>query len=261
MKILVTGANGNLGKLLATKLQQSTHEIFEASSTPLNTQRLLNLKKSFSRDLLVDIELVVHCARGKNARDLEQDKNFIRMCRDRRIGVVYIGSLSSWLDTSNNYGKYKKEVEDFVILNDGTVVTCGLIYGDGYMGQIYVLNKFLKFIPFYLDLPETKDTFLTPVDALFREIMSQIENRQVGKRILLVHRNAIEFNRLIHLLARRKYFTVKLKKKMVFAVVDLFGSKIQYFNSDSLNTIYSNYKPGFKAQFIDKSVNCGDILL
>jgi hypothetical protein len=129
------------------------------------------------------------------------------------------------------------------------------------MGQIYVLNKVLKFIPFYLNLPETKKTFLTPFNALFGEIMSQIENRQVGERILLVHKNAIEFNRLIHLLAKKKYFTVKLKKKVVFTVVDLFGSKIKYFNSDSLTTIYSNYKTGFKTQFIDKSLSCGDLML
>lgn len=261
MKILVTGANGNLGKLLTTDLQQSNHEIFEASSTPSYSQRLLNFKKSFSKNLLVDIEMVVHCARGKDTRDLDQDKTFIRMCRDKGIGVVYIGSLSSWLDNSNNYGSYKKEIENYVISNYGTVVTCGLIYGERYKGQVYLLNKALKFLPFYLTLNETKVTFLTPFNALFREIISQIENRQVGKRILLAHKNSIEFNQLIHLLARRKFFTVKLSKKVVFKVVNLFGSKLHYFDTDSLTSIYSNYKTDFRTHFIDKSLDCGDFYL
>ena len=51
----------------------------------------------------------------------------------------------------------------------------------------------------------------------------------------------------------RKLFTLTVSKKMVLLIIKFTKFKINYFNSDSILGIYSDYQRDFILQYIDKS--------
>ena len=260
MNILITGANGNLAQLISNELQKLEYNIYEASSKPIRTQRLFDLHEPFYEKLLADVEVVIHCARGFKTVHLKNDKIFVKTCSELGVQIIYVGSISSWLESLNKYGEYKKNMEEEVLSKNGTVITCGLIYGKDYMGQVHKLNKLLKKLPFYLNLPETKEIFLTPTYSLIHEINTQINHSQKGYRILLAHKDSISFNSLLQKLGGTKFLTLKLNKKFIFFIINFFGQKIHYFNTDALQSIYRSYRADFKNYFIDKSNDCGALV-
>jgi len=253
MKVLLTGSNGNLGKIISFTLRKYQIEVVEASSKPKKMQRFFNLNFYPNQELLSGIDLVIHCARGSNSKHLKNDSAFLKMCKANNCSLIYIGSISTNLLKSNQYGEYKKEIENIVITYQGTVITCGLIYGENYNGQISKLKKFLRRIPVNLQLSGTNKQYLTPIQGLLSELIFQIRDQQQASRILIAHQTPVNFNDLLYKLGRNKPFTLTVNKKMALLIVKVTKFKINYFNSDSILGIYSDYQRDFILQYIDKS--------
>jgi hypothetical protein len=259
MKVLLTGSNGNLGKVISSTLRKYQIEVVEASSKPLNMQRYFDLDFCPPQELLSGIDLVIHCARGSNSKHLQNDSAFLKLCKANNCPVIYIGSISANLFKSNQYGRYKKTIEDIVINYQGTVITCGLIYGENFYGQISKLKKFLSRLPVILQLSGTNEQYLTPVQGLLSELIFQIRDQQRASRIFIAHQTPVQFNDLLYKLGRNKLFTLTISKKMALLIIKITKFKINYFNSDSILGIYSDYQRDFKLQYIDKSQQIDEV--
>jgi hypothetical protein len=160
MNVLVTGANGNLGKIISKELSARGIYVIGASSRPKSGQKLF------------DLDLVIHCARGNNYEHLLNDLDFITNCEINNVKILYIGSFSSWLLERNRYGEYKRTIEDRAIEAGGTVITCGLLFGGEYQGQIHKIGLILKSLPFRIHFKDAGSQRITPVAALVEEIFS-----------------------------------------------------------------------------------------
>jgi hypothetical protein len=253
MKVLLTGSNGNLGKIISNNLKKLQIELVEASSKPFESQRYFDLNYCPKKELLTDIDLVIHCARGNNSTHLKNDSEFVNICKLNDCPIIYIGSNSGNLLKPNQYGEYKKFIENIVIKNQGTVVTCGLLYGHSFYGQVKSLKKVLRKLPFSVQLDGANEQYLTPVEGLISELIFQIRNQQRGSRIFIAHKIPINFNVLLVRLGGIKPFSFTIRKKMVLFIFKIMNIKLNYFNSDSILGIYSEYKKDFKLQYIDKS--------
>lgn len=253
MKILLTGANGNLGKVVAANLKKYSITVIESSSKPKNGQRFFDLNLKNFTGLLDEIDVVVHCSRGIEQDHLSNDLKFVEYCFNKNVNLIYIGSASSWLESPNKYGIYKKQVENLVLNLGGVVISCGLIYGDRYKGQIYKLSYMLRNLPVKVQIKNSNQQYLTPLNALVSEIYRQINAPEKFKRIFLVHAWRISFNNLLLSLGSRSPLKIQLGKAVVESLVSLPLFKSNYFGIDSLSGIYGNYSSDLQTQSIDKS--------
>ncbi|EIW16036.1 MULTISPECIES: dTDP-4-dehydrorhamnose reductase [Pelosinus] len=169
MKILVTGANGQLGREIA--IQGRGHELILADSDTLDITNAEDVKSYFSD---VKPQVVIHCAAYTNVDGAETDfdgafrvnvvgaQNIAARCLEAGARMVYVSTdyvfdgenqeLYREFDPVNPqsvYGRTKLQGEEIVrqILGRHFIVRTAWLYGDG--------NNFVRTM---LKLAETNDT-------------------------------------------------------------------------------------------------------
>jgi hypothetical protein len=244
MKILITGGGSNLAKFIGQELNDYGHSIFFASSKLSQKSLFFDLTKGFSDNLLDSIDCVIHIAKNPNDEFNEIERNFLKAISNKNLILFYIGSTSSYLESPNQYGKYKKSVEDFIIKSGGVCITCGLIYGDGYVGQLSKIKNYLSRIPFNLSIKNAHSVYLTPVKSISIVINDLVKNKDVkNKRLNLFFPREIRFNRVISELSGRKLFTLSINLRIIELFLSLFPIKLNHFNLDRLKALTSNFVP------------------
>ena len=253
MNVLVTGANGNLGKIIIAELSAKGIDAIGASSHPKSGQRGFDLDFSIPDAMLANIDTVIHCARGNNYEQLANDLDFIALCARNKVRVVYIGSFSSWLLDRNQYGNYKRTVEDQTLEIGGIVITCGLLFGSGYQGQIYKIGLILRFLPFGIKFEGAGSQRITPLKALLEEIiLNSLITPKTG-RVILAYDAILNFNEILSAVGPRRFFSIQLKRNFLELLLGGIGNRAGYFNSDSLKGIYSKYSKSFAIDSEDKA--------
>jgi len=252
MNILITGANGSLGKKLRIELESLSYKVICASSNSGIGQKNFNLNSGFNSDLLQDIDLILHLAINPKLVITNIEKEFLRLAEAKDITLLYVGSTSSYLVKPNKYGIYKKLVEDLVIECSGIVLTCGLLYGSNFKGQLSRIKKFLKILPFNIELQGSKLVYITPVQSIV-DFLVQLKDEKIyrGKRVLLCRFDAIPFNLLLLSLPGNKIFKVKFNKKGLDLIIKLNPFKTRYFSSDSYIALFSEFKSDLISSSVD----------
>jgi hypothetical protein len=251
MNILITGANSALGEKLRVELESLNHKIICASSNPGLGQKNFDLNIGFDSDLLKDIELILHLALNPKLVITNIEKNFIHLAAIKGLTLVYIGSTSSYLIKPNKYGIYKKLVEDLIVKNKGIVLTCGLLYGRNFNGQLSKIKKFLRILPFSIELSGSKLVYITPVELIVDFLMRPKDIQTYrGKRVLLFQFGAVPFNLLLEMLVGNKSFKLNFSSKALELIIKLNPFKTRYFSSDSFMALFSE----FKSDLISNSV-------
>jgi uncharacterized protein YbjT (DUF2867 family) len=253
MNVLVTGANGNLGKIISKELSARGIYVIGASSRPKSGQKLFDLDLASSNLVLKNIDAVIHCARGNNYEHLLNDLDFITNCEINNVKILYIGSFSSWLLERNRYGEYKRTIEDRAIEAGGTVITCGLLFGGEYQGQIHKIGLILKSLPFRIHFKDAGSQRITPVAALVEEIFSCCLMWPKAGRIILAYPEVLNFNDILSAIGPRRLLSINLRRKFLEFFFDKIRIKLRYFNSDSLKGIYSQYSRLIEDDSEDKS--------
>jgi nucleoside-diphosphate-sugar epimerase len=252
MNILITGANGSLGEKLRVDLEALNYKVICASSNPSSGQKNFNLNSGFDSDLLEDIDLILHLAINPKLVLTNIEREFLQLAASQSIILLYLGSTSSYLVKPNKYGIYKKLVEDLVTKNNGVVLTCGLLYGSGFHGQVSKIKKYLKVLPFNIELLESKFVYLTPVKAIVNFLMKSKDKEKFrGKRLLLCHFEAVLFNQLLTRLVGKKVFKVKFSKKDLDLFIKINPFKTRYFSLDSYMALFSDFKSDLIHSSID----------
>jgi hypothetical protein len=247
-RILVTGASGNLGKLICEALDSDGFEVLRASSKPSLNSYFLDFE-NFPQTNLDSIAsaagVVIHCARVTNVQSslqIESELKFLNALFSSGCKVIYIGSASSWLKTPNNYGKYKSKIEDFVIANGGSVATAGLIYGPNFQGQITQLKRLLKYSPLRVIFSPVNSLFLTQIDYFIKELILVARyNPQYG-RYLIAHSKPVSFNLILkHFCLPGFRIPLKINSKFFLAFLRALSVTTSYFSEDSFSALLSEY--------------------
>ena len=115
MKVLVTGANGFIGKHTCLKLSRIGHEVFKYD---------IDSNESELREYIKQADFVIHLAGINRPMSVEEfyegNTNFTKKLVDtikelRKDGLPIIMSSSTQAALDNDYGKSKKMGEDFLL--------------------------------------------------------------------------------------------------------------------------------------------------
>lgn len=144
MKILLTGANGYLGKTLASHLLQRGHHLVALCRSAPHTHPLpanlqwvqWSLGSDVDLSVARDYDCAVHGAHdfSLTAGQLNIDGTKELYFHLRELGVrrqLFISSYSARPDSTSLYGQIKYTLEQFFIAQGATVVRPGLVIGYG----------------------------------------------------------------------------------------------------------------------------------
>ena len=245
--VLIIGANGNIGRLVSNYLDSNNFYIIESSSQPKRNQIKIDYKVSNTPMVVEGVKTAVICGRVLPPYVEDEIRNEIETLislNKAGMNLIYIGSASSWLVEPNNYGKYKKVIEEKVLELGGTVLTCGLIYSTQFDGQISKIRKSLSRFPIRLSIKNSNFQFLTPLEAIFKTIEKLVESPKPRARLFVAHTERISFTQIINPKQSKVLFTLNLRKKFVQTCIRILGWRNSYFNFDSFNGLFGNYNPG-----------------
>jgi hypothetical protein len=254
MKILVTGANGNVARSLISNLSGIGYQVCALSSKSHLSEEFLDLKKGYGIAVLDGVSGVIHCAVNPDLIINDIEKDFLNSVVSKNIKLFYVGSTSSYLVERNDYGKYKKAVENYVENIGGLVLTCGLLYGDNFHGQISFLEKILMKLPFNISLTGSKYIYLTKISTLSSSINEiLVKNKNIKGRILLFDSSQLKFNSFLSKLSGNKKFTILISSRLLMVLLKLLPAKLNYFSADRLKGLLSEFEPDLidKAQYPD----------
>jgi nucleoside-diphosphate-sugar epimerase len=244
LKILITGSTSDIARYLAEFLRDKQYGVVTASSTGKTIDQLLDLNAGYSSQILNGVTHIIHCAINPKLILTNVEEQFIREVSSKKIQMIYIGSTSSHLKEKNRYGKYKNQVEHLVLSNNGTVITCGLIYGDRIFGQIYKIRKLLEFLPIGVEITGAKNVYLTKINNLSEDVLKILTSRKLcSGRFNCFDSDKIEFNQLLSDLGGKKKLTIKVRGKKLARLLDSCSVKLNRFDSDRLRGILSDFEP------------------
>jgi len=244
MNILLTGGNGNVARYLNQSLSEIGYEVVSLSSKGKVPEKYLNLKYGYDDSIFKDVSSVIHCAVNPDLIFNDIEKDFLDRVISEDIKLFYVGSTSSYLVERNNYGNYKREVESYVEHIGGLVITCGLLHGGNFNGQVSLLERLLIKLPFKIFLSGSKFIYLTKISSL-SSIIHEIlfKNLEIKGRILLFDSCQISFNTFLSKLGGNKKLTFSLSSKLLVVLLRFFPIKLSYFSVDRLKGLLSEFKP------------------
>ena len=255
MKILITGANGNLAKVVANKLNKNSISVVSCSSKPINDQIYFDLHSELNEMIFNGITHIFHFATSPIYEITNTETQFLNLAVKKNIKIVYFGSTSSYLNDITIYGRYKKKIEDKVLKLGGIVITCGLIYGKDFNGQISQAARHLSHLPFTVILKGSKKIYLTSTSRVVDILLDIINSTNfVSGRYLLLQTPAIDLNDLLFSLSRFKFLRLVVPLKFVGLALSskfVFG---RYFHFDRVKSIYSDFHEDLFNNTIDSSV-------
>ena len=187
MNILLTGANGFIGKYLLAALTAAGHRVIPAVRNPAVTDRLLpepaSIAADFNRDTapedwlprLSDIDAVINCAgvlqggRGQSIAAIHAQAPIalFKACEEAGVRrVIQISAISAEPDAGTAYAQTKREADDYLKTTplDWVILRPSLVYGEGAYGGT-ALFRALAALPFAIPLPGKGGGIFRPIHA------------------------------------------------------------------------------------------------
>lgn len=260
MKILVTGANSPLGKLInKEKTNFEDCNIYFASSKPNRNQLKFTFKEGLQSFPEYRFDLVIHLAHPSNYQDdiIKSEITVLNKFVEKGIKIVNVASLSGCLTKPNAYGKYKREIEKWCMLNGQINIRCGLLFGGDYQGQIHKLKKFLSIFPFTIQSEIDGKIFLTPSKIFLGVIREIVVGKNHDNDIILSSDVPKTTNEILRNLSTRKKFRVNISNKFMNSILKL-NLKSKYFNYDRYLGFIGSYNKaclGNKYLMLDSDLN------
>lgn len=255
MKILVTGANGNLAKVITEKLADKSISFVACSSKPKGGQIYFDLHSELNEKIFYETTHIIHLATSPIYEVSNTEIQFLSLAAKRNIKLIYFGSTSSYLKEKTNYGQYKKQIESKIIELGGVVVTCGLIYGGDFNGQVSKIKKYLSYLPFSIVLQDSKKIYLTPSSRIVKTLLDIVNSTNfVSGRYLLLQTPAIMLNDLLISLSRFKFIKLSVPYKFIRLLLGTRFISSKYFIFDRAKSVYSDFSEDLLNNVIDYRV-------
>ncbi len=222
MNIIVTGANGYIGKRLVKKLLQNNNKVFIFSRNRFKNENE-NLKWFFfdindNRKIdipKVKIDVIFHLAINKNLNKSENDiKKSIELgevARNNNSKYIFISSQSSSPNAPTKYGRLKWNIEQKILRYEPIILRPGLVYGgeeEGLYGNICNILRKYKFVPSFFPQPNINPIH---IDDCIKCIINSINLKQ-SSPIFIYSEKSIAFRSFLEQIIKNK----DIKKRIFF---------------------------------------------
>jgi|688.fasta_scaffold97683_3 hypothetical protein len=172
MRIGVTGGSSAIGKTVIRKCRENGHEVVEFTRLiTKSNQRYFDLVNDVFEIEVTDLDAMLHLAWDRKLEkqsglhvSVNTSKRLIDKCKELKVNLVFLSSISANAESESIYGRSKYLVEEYATKHGFGVVRSGVIWGGQMSGFIETLFKIsnLPLIKFLL-LPD-------PVIQLTEEI-------------------------------------------------------------------------------------------
>jgi uncharacterized protein YbjT (DUF2867 family) len=199
MKILLTGANGFIGRYLLASLIDAGHEVIPAVRRPWEVDRLLpapaSIAVNFNKDTQVDdwlprlvgMDAVINCTgilQGRPGQSIDAihtraPKALFAACSDSGVKrVIQISAISAEPAADTAYALTKRAADDFLASTDldWVIVRPSLVFAAGAFGGIALLRG-LAALPFITPVVGKGDQIFQPIhiDDLSTAVLRLLE--------------------------------------------------------------------------------------
>jgi hypothetical protein len=242
--LLISGANGPLGRCLVSRLLSRGIRVKQLSSSPTKEQ----VKYSFGdlsalKTLRLNGATLIHCARSTKFTEeqLIKEKNDLEFLIENGTTIINIASVSGYLANPNAYGQYKKSIEEWLRKKNQQNLISGLLFAKDFGGQIKKIKDVLKVLPFCPQISGSGEIFLTPVDWIEESIIFSLARKSNTNESHGLITKPRMFNWLLRELAgpRKPKLSISLANLMLMF---RFLPKNRYFSQDSLQGISGDYQ-------------------
>jgi uncharacterized protein YbjT (DUF2867 family) len=208
MKVLLTGANGFIGRYLLAGLVDAGHQVVPAVRDPAAMDWALptpaSIKIDFNRDVdpedwlprLQGIDAVINCAGILHARPGQSiqaihalaPKALFAACQTAGVRrVIQISAISADTSAGTAYAQTKLEADSFLMATDldWIVVRPSLVYAEGAFGGTALLRA-LACVPFVLPLVGRGEQLFQPihVDDLTAAVCRLLEDPSINREVI-----------------------------------------------------------------------------
>jgi len=208
----VTGANGYVGSIVCHALEGAGFGVRRLIRQPrVDGDFEFSLADGCSREVLSDIELLVHCAWDltETSRTSAWKTNvfgtrlLFEMAVECNVGrTILISSMSAYSGTKQNYGRAKLATELEAFARQMCAVRPGLVYGPTWGGMAGTLRKLAR-LPFVPLVGREARQFTLHEDDLAQAIVALANAEFVPSRpIGLANPESISFEQLLRAIAQ-----------------------------------------------------------
>ena len=208
MKVLLTGANGFIGRYLLASLIDAGHQVVPAVRDPAATDRMLpnpaSIKVDFNRDVrpedwiprLNGIDAVINCAGILHARPGQSiraihtlaPKALFTACQATGVRrVIQISAISADPSADTAYAHTKLDADRFLMETDldWIVLRPSLVYAEGAYGGTALLRA-IAAIPYVLPLVGKGEQLFQPihVDDLAAAVCKILDNPSINRAVI-----------------------------------------------------------------------------
>jgi uncharacterized protein YbjT (DUF2867 family) len=208
MRVLLTGANGFLGRYLLARVVGAGHEVIPAVRDPAKADRLLAKPAAIFSDLNQDtdpdiwlprlegIDAVINCAgilQGRPGQSIEAihaaaPKALFAACRQLSVRrVIQISAISAETKAGTDYALTKKSADDFLAATDldWVILRPSLVFADGANGGT-ALFRALAALPMAIPIVGDGSQPFQPihVDDLTSVVLAVLETPAITRMVI-----------------------------------------------------------------------------
>ncbi|MEP6899655.1 MAG: NAD-dependent epimerase/dehydratase family protein [Rhodanobacter sp.] len=156
MKIVVTGANGYIGRRLVDLAVNQGHQVIAASRQSLGRDAWLSYDLLDPQAFLlpVDTDAIIHLAAQTGLADAADDELEVGAATDLLAQamacgsrVLFVSSQSASVDAPTSYGRIKWRIEQRVVAAGGIAIRPGQVYGGDERGLFGTLTQSVRRLP------------------------------------------------------------------------------------------------------------------
>ncbi|MES2354636.1 MAG: NAD(P)H-binding protein [Pseudomonadota bacterium] len=208
MNILLTGANGFLGRYLLARLVTAGHNVIPAVRRPVETDRLLSVPTSiavdFNRDTrpedwiprLAGVDVVINCSgilQGRPSQSIQAihadaPKALFAACKIAGVTrVIQISAISAKAGAGTAYAETKRDADDYLATTDldWVILRPSLVYGEGAYGGTALFRAFAA-LPFILPVIGKGEQVFQPIhiDDVSATILALLADSSIRRTII-----------------------------------------------------------------------------
>lgn len=229
-KVIITGANGYLGKEISRRLSQRGHQVIHFVRNPKKDEQFYDLAHEVNEQQIAESDILIHCAfitkqQNKNAFEININgtKKLIEICEKNHTKFVFISSLAAHELAESDYGKHKLQLESLINLNKNAILKPGLVIGQGGLClRMIDFAKKYRVIPIF-NKGEQPLQFVSIENVALTAI--KVVEEDLSGKFTLVSKEKIEyitFYKTLEKVTNTKFLFIPLEINTLVKILDFF---------------------------------------
>lgn len=234
--IAITGATGFIGGLLTIHLKKMGYYtialVRKKGNSIADEEREYDLQTPPSRELLNNIDIVIHCAFDKNDSSAGAEVNFNAALRLFQLAgqsgvkkIIFFSSIAAQPGILSAYGKNKLAIESLLDPARDVIVKPGLVIGNGGLfGRILQTTLSKKMVP-VIDKGNQSMQVLAANDLLIA--ITTIIEKDLHGSFVLTNRERLTYKQLFLQIGKtwqKKLFYIPVNKRILNGLISIAGS-------------------------------------